>query len=325
MLQNQSKRLSVTLATVAVFALFGAPVASAQESAVYLDTIIKNPSPLLDQAPGREYKFLIDPAKTKSGIDEGFKDIWTQVQAAAKKQGFVVQEKEKNPLKVELGTKEYFDTKNDDLWKAGFLIRITDRFTKDGKPSGVARVTVKTANRDTKKVLSFPLDVVGVKNFKTDAEGGVGFGPGGKLREYFEKGANFQIPLAEIDTKTLGGFAKFVPDLLKSGLPANTPLVSKKAYSYRVKPGYVVLPGTEPCGVSMEAWTLSRDGAPILYDFSFGYGDIDFYNNHDLHAAGEAFMVKVVKKGLPQFYSTDLERWGGSKVRQLMNRPITGK
>ncbi len=101
------------------------------------------------------------------------------------------------------------------------------------------------------------------------------------------------MPAASLGARTLGDFGKFIPELLKIGLPANTKLVGNLAYSYRVKPGAVVLPEVGACGVSMEAWTKTKGGAPYVYDFSFGYGDVDFYAVREAHAVGERFMEAV--------------------------------
>lgn len=118
---------------------------------------------------------------------------------------------------------------------------------------------------------------------------------------------------------TLGDFGKYLPELLKLGLPADTALKSTKAYSYRVRPGAVILPGTAPSGVSMEAWSRTEGDAPFLYDFSFGYSDLDFYAVAATHAAGEQFMTKVLQQELGTLVSPDSGKWGGSKVRQMMN------
>lgn len=133
-------------------------------------------------------------------------------------------------------------------------------------------MTVKATDEDAVRCLSTPLVVVGAKG-KTEAEGNVGFGPQGLLREYIEKGSTFPVTLEQLGALTLGDFGKFMPELLKLGLPAGTKLVGTKAYTYRVKPGAILLPGTEPCGISMEAWAHKDGGKPFLMDFSFGYGD----------------------------------------------------
>ncbi|KAF0167150.1 MAG: hypothetical protein FD157_312 [Rhodocyclaceae bacterium] len=325
MFMSKLGKLAAVWATVAMTAFSaGSAVATEQLKAVYQKTIEAYPAPKLDDVSGREYKFLIDVTKTKPNMDEAFKDIWTQVKTAAAKRGFAVTEKESNPLKIEMSTKEYFDTKDQALWSKGYIIRITTRF-KDGKPNPDVSVAVKSVNEDVLRTLATPLAVVGVKKVKTEAEENIGFGPGGVLGGYIEKGSSFSVPLDSLGKFTLGDFGKYVPELLQLGLPAGTALLGTKAFSYRVKPGAIVLPGTEPCGVSMEAWSASEGSAPYLYDFSFGYGDLDFYAVAATHAAGEQFMIKVVQGDLRGLGGADGEKWGGSKVRKLMNRPIPAK
>ena len=288
---------------------------------LYATTIEKYPAPKLADVEGREYKILFDPSKTNPDMATAFKDLWGRIKSSAAKQGFKVNEKEKNPLAIEFSTKEYFDTKDQTLWNKGYLIRITTRY-KDGKPGDTVAVTVKSVLEDAEKALAVPLTVVGVDKSKTEAEENVGFGPDGTLRGYVEKGSTFSVPLASLGKFTLGDFAKYMPELTKLGLPADTALLSTKAYSYRIRPGAVVLPGTAPCGISMEAWSRTEGGAPFLYDFSFGYSDLDFYTVAETHAAGEQFMAKVLKEELGALTSPDSGKWGGSKVRQMMNRPI---
>lgn len=279
------------------------------------------PAPALEQVQGREYKFLIDPAQVKPGMDAAFVDIWQQVVRAAQQRGFTIDEKDKNAFKVDVSTKEYFDTPDQALWKAGYLIRISTNI-KDGKPDSNARVTVKAVNRDAATVLARALKVEGVDKAKIEAEDAIGFQAGAKLGQYIEKGASFNVPATALGARTLGDFAKHVPELAKIGLPASTKLKGTLVYSYRVKPGAVVLPGVGGCGVSMEAWSKTADGKPYLYDFSFGYGDIDFYAETEAHAVGERFMDVVFGDQLYKLQPADGEKWGGSKVRQLMNRPL---
>jgi hypothetical protein len=279
------------------------------------------PTPALEQVEGREYKFLIDPAQTRPKLDEAFVDIWQQVLRAAELRGFKVVQRDKDPFRIEFSTKEYFDTPEQALWKAGYLIRISTRYSGEQPESNVS-VTIKSINRDTAAVLARPLKVVGVEKFKTEAEDGVGFMPGGKLGQYVEKGSSFNVPATALGSRTLGDFGKFVPELLALGLPAGTKLVGTTAYSYRVKPGAVVLPEVGPCGVSMEAWSKTKGGAPYLYDFSYAYGDVDFYAVGEAHAVGERFLDAVFGDHLYRLQPANGEKWGGSKVRFLMNRPL---
>lgn len=298
-----------------------APALAAESIPVYQAMFKAYPAPALEQVQGREYKFLIDPAQTRPRLDEAFVDIWQQVLRAAEMRGFKVEQKDKDAFKIEFSTKEYFDTPEQALWKAGYLVRISTRYSGEQPESSVS-VTIKSVNRDTAAVLARPLTVVGVNKSKTEAEDGIGFVPGGKLGQYIEKGSSFNVSSSALGSRTLGDFGKFVPELLKLGLPASTRLVATTAYSYRVKPGAVVLPEVGPCGVSMEAWSRSKGGAPYLYDFSFAYGDVDFYAVGEAHAVGERFMDAVFGDHLYRLQPADGERWGGSKVRFLMNRPL---
>ena len=311
------------LLVAALVVASGVATAADEPKPLYAQTIAKYPAPTLENVGGREYKFLLDPAKTKGTPEEAFKDLWGQVKAGAAKWGFSVTEKEKNALKIEISTKEYFDTPDQALWGKGYLVRIATKY-KDGKPEETVSVTVKAIHDDALKTLATPLAVVDLKA-KTEAEGNVGPSPGGVLVEIIEKGSSFSVKPAELGAMTLGDFGKFMPELLKLGLPASTKLTGTKAWSYRVRPGAVVLPGTEPCGVSMEGWATKEGGAPYLYDFSFGYGDLDFYAIAETHAVGERFLVKVLQGEMAGVAMPDGEKFGGSKVRKLMNRPIPAK
>jgi len=302
-------------------AAIGASAIAAEPVQVYQAMIKKYPAPALAEVQGREYKFLIDPAQTKPKIDDAFVDIWQQVALAAERRGFKIDEKKKDAFKVELSTKEYLDTADQALWKAGYLIRLSTRY-KDDQPEPNVSVTVKSINRDIPGVLARPLAVAGVDKFKTEAEDSIAFLPGGNLGQYVEKGSSFTVPTATLGARTLGDFGKFIPELMKLGLPADTKLVGNLAYSYRVKPGAVVLPEVGACGVSMEAWTKTKGGAPYVYDFSFGYGDVDFYAVREAHAVGERFMEAVFADQLYKLQPKDGEKWAGSKVRFLMNRPL---
>lgn len=310
---------------VAALALAAPPAVSpsfAQTRPAYQQSIDRYPAPKLAEVDAREFKVLIDPAQTKPKIDEAFRDLWTRIKAAAAKQGLTVTEKAKDPLAIEFSTKEYFDTADQALWSRGYLIRVTTRY-KDGKPDPRVAVTIKSILDDAEKTLATPLAVVGVDKFKTEAEDNVGFVPGGALRGYVEKGSSFSVPLSALGRRSLGDFGRFVPELSKLGLPADTPLVGKKAYSYRVRPGAVVLPGTKPCGISMEAWSATKGGAPYIFDFSFGYDDIDFYALGTTHAAGEQFVIKLFKGELAGLGGPDGDKWAGSKVRKMMNQPVS--
>ncbi len=320
-----SRNVVTGLLLAALAAVPGVEAAAAEPAKpLYEKTIAKYPSPKLEDVGGREYKALFDPAKVGTNAKDGLKEIWEKVKASAAKNGFTVNEKAKSPLKLEFSTKEYFDTPGQDLWKKGLIVRVTQKF-KDGDPEPNVTLTVKSVLEDAIQAMAVPLTIVGGEKPKTEAEENVGMGPGGELRGYVEKGSTVTLPPAALGGKTLGELGKFFPDLLKTGLAADTKLVGTKAWSTRVRPGDIVLPGTEPCGVSMEAWSAKEGGAPYLYDFSYCYGDLDFYGVAATHAAGEKFLLTVVHGDLKDLGMPDNEKWGGSKVRKLMNRPIPAK
>lgn len=317
------KRIVSGLTALAlVLGCAGVAVAADEVKPLYVQTIQKYRAPVLDDVGGREYKFLLDPAKWKGKPEDAFKDVWKKVKAAAEKNGYTLTEKDKTPFKVELATKEYFDTADQLLWKAGYQLRVTNKWV-DGKPDTTVAVNVKAINEDARVAMAAPLAVKGGSKLKVEAEGNVGIGPGGQLREYIEKGATFNVGVDELGKMTLADFGKFVPELLTLGVPADAKLVDKKSYTYRVKPGAVVLPGTEPCGVSMEAFAEKEGGTPYLWDFSFAYSDVYFYDVAQVHAAGEQFLLKVLHGDLKDLAIPEAEKWGGSKVRKIWNRPIT--
>lgn len=73
----------------------------------------------------------------------------------------------------------------------------------------------------------------------------------------------------------------------------------------------------------MEGWALKEDGPIFLYDFSYGYEDLTLYESPETHANGEQFITKVLFKELGSIAFPDNGKWGGSKVRVFMKRPIT--
>jgi len=317
---------SVAIGFTAAFLLTatgGQTLAAADSKALYVRTLESYPAPKLNAVDGREYKILVDPAKTQPVMADAFQDLWTRVQSAAAKQGFTVRQKAKDPLKFEMYNKNYYDTSDQFLWSKGYLLRITQRF-KDGRPNPNVTVTVKSIHEDVLRTLATPLAVVGAKA-ELSGKDSVGFGPGGKLGSYIEKDVAFSVPRESLGNLTLGDFGRYMPELLALGRPSDTVLLETRVFTYKVKPGELVLAGVEPCGIEMEAWSAADGGVPFLYDISFSYDGIDMYAVSPAHAAGEQFMFKVVKGELAGLAGADSDKWGGSKVRKLFNRPISSK
>jgi hypothetical protein len=315
----RTRAVSRLLAACVALAAVGAATAADVPKPLYAWTIAKYPAPQLDAVGGREYKSLIDPAKTKGTPEEAFKDIWGRIEAAATRRGFTVTKKKKHPFRIEISTKEYVDTPEQALWGKGYLVRVTTKY-KGGKAGEIVAVTIKAIRADALETLETPLAVVGPAA-KTEAEGNVGPAAGGALVEIIEKGSTFSVKPASLGARTLGDFGKYVPELLALGLPATTPLTGTKAWSITVHPGAVVLAGTT-CGIAMEGWALREGEAPALYDLAYRCTAPDFYAAAETHAAGEKFFLEVVMGELSGLAMSDDARWAGSKVRKLMNRPV---
>jgi hypothetical protein len=314
------KKRTAPRLVVAFFVAAGGATAAEPPQALHLRTAAQYPAPLLQDVGAREYKFLIDPATVKGPPEEAFRAIWAKIKTAATKRGFDVTEKKKHPFRVENATKEYFDTPTQALWSNGYLVRVTTKST-DGKPDSSANVTVKSNRADARATLAAPLAVVATAS-KTEAEGNVGLAAGGGLVEIVEKGSSFRVAVASLGARTLGDFGKYVPELLALGLPATTPLAAAKAWSSSVHPGDVVLAGT-PCKIAMEGWSLREGEAPVLYDLAYRCSAPDFYAAGAAHAAGERFFFEVVMGELSGLASPDDAKWAGSKVRKLLNRPVS--
>jgi hypothetical protein len=179
---------------------------------------------------------------------------------------------------------------------------------------------VKAIHADALRTLAIPLQVLGVEA-TTESEGNVGLSRNDELGEYVEKGSSWRVDVDQLGSLTLGDFGKFMPELLKLGLPANTMLISTKVYAVHTKPGQIIFPGAEPFPVSLEGWSKTEGGPIFLFDISYRFNG-GYYTNAPSHTAGERFMTLVLQGALKEWTLPDSGRWGGSKVRDLLNHPL---
>jgi hypothetical protein len=315
--------LSHLVMSVALAALLGSACLPASAGdppkPLYVRMIEQYPAPALKVLSGREYKCLIDPASLPKDPKEAFDELWRRLEAASDKGGFKVtrSRKAKKPLKVEATIKEYLDTPGQELWRQGYLLRVT---TKAKKGAGNRTITVKAIHDDVRRTLATPLTVVGV-DARTEAEGNVGIGRNGQLSEYVEKGTSWSVSAEQLGSLTLGDFGKFMPELLKLGLPPTTQLVSTKVYAFSTKAGELAFPGTGAAPVALEAWSRTPGGEIFLFDLAYRFKG-DYYANSASEKAAEQFMTGVLYGDLKTLTLPGSGRWGGSKVRALMNRPV---
>lgn len=295
---------------------------------LFTDLVHSYPSPAFKEVNGREYKNLVKSKKDSKDMDEVFADLWETVKKKSEGAGYKVTEKAENPMKIEVSTKEYFDTKKQEIWKAGYLIRVSTKIV-DGKAQDVVNVTVKSIKENPLKTLSAKLEISKkcdeCEGVKVEAQENVSFFPGGDLDSYIEKGISFSVPEKALGNKNLADFGKFVPKLLKIGLPKKTHLVGTKAYATKVTPGAVELKGAGDSGIYFEAWSEKKGEKPFVIDFSFGYDSEDYYGSEKAHVDGEEFMLKVVKGELEDIIAKDSAKWAGSKVRLMMKRPVEAR
>ena len=286
--------------------------AVAKESYPHKTQIAKHPAPALETVQAREMKFLIDPAKVGDTPEQGLATIWKKVKTFAKKESIVLKEKSFDAHGFTYSTKVYYDTPKGDLAHLGYVVRITTKYLT-GKPASAA-LTVKFIDRD------HPERVFTSMPEEEDAavEENVGPAPGYTLDTYLEKSAKVDVDLNDIPI-TLADFTGLVPHLGTLGLDPKTRLKGVGAYSIRMKPGFVMLPGLPfPAGISMEAWLPVESGEhAFVYDFSFGYPTGDYYDMEKTHTTAENIIQKMYQQldqemGLPKN-----AEWRGSKVTYL--------
>jgi len=312
------KRLVITAALPGLMSTTGLPIRAADApQPLYQRMIQRYPAPALKDLSGREFKFLVDPTPFAKEPKAAFTELWQRVAAAAEKAGFATTSRKAGKApKVEATLKEYLDTPGQDLWKHGYILRVS---TKAKKGEDIRTITVKAIHEDALRTLATPLTVLGAKA-TVESEGNVGLGRDGRLSEYIEKGATWEVRVDQLGSLTLGDFGKFMPELLKFGLPPGTRLVGTRVYAVKSKPGQLVLPGVGAFSVSMEAWSRTEGGETFLLDLSYR-SEGGYYQYAPAHRAAERFMADVLCRDLKGLARPDSGKWGGSKVRVLLNRP----
>ena len=185
------KRLVITAALPWLTGMVGLPASAAgAQKPLYQSMIERYPAPALKDLTGREFKSLVDPTQLPKEPKEALAELWERFKAVSEKAGFsTISRKAGKPLKVETAVKEYLDTPGQDLWKHGYILRMT---AKTKKGDGNLTITMKAIHEDALRTLAAALTVVGA-DAKTESEGNVGIGPGGQLTEYVEKGSSWKV------------------------------------------------------------------------------------------------------------------------------------
>lgn len=274
----------------------------------------------LRRITSREFKFLVDPKYFATGREAGFKAVWEKVKAAATQNGFTITDGKKG-LKETLSIKEYFDTPDFKLRKAGFVIRVTTKTAK-GKPVYPFKLTVKELSPDNLyRILGSKLEVAKGYKIKPEIEENISISTDGSLNGYIESAWALKLKPEDIGARNLRDFGKFFPTLLTEGLPADTRLEPKRAFGYKVVPGTLHLDGGVDVDVEMEGWAAAADSAIYLGEVSFSLETPDYYAMAKVHAAAERFLQSCLGRDAAELKLANGERWAGSKVRFLLNLP----
>ena len=266
---------------------------------------------------GLEYKMALNPALFNTDKPKAsFKKLWDALSASASNNGFLLTRSEKD--KVRLRTRSYYDTDTLALRDAGFVVRITTNYKKDGSAKEGKRLTVKTSGKDPAFILGTSLDPVGIKG-EIAAEDHPYLDAQGNMGTRLEKSVNIrgdEKTFGDLDRPRLQQFSRFVPALANSGLAADTTLKPVNVCTYSTKMGTVDLAGVE-AEISFEAWTATWGGEPIALELSFSIDDQDYYSIPKVVAAGNEFYRKVLMQGLAHMKLPDGGKFSGSKLNLL--------
>ncbi len=272
------------------------------------------------QIASREFKFLVDPKFFANGREAGFKMVWEKVKAAGAKNGFTLVDGKKG-LKEAASTKEYFDTPDFKLRKAGYVVRVSTKYAA-GKPAYPFTLTVKEMAPDNLyRILGSKRAIAKGYKFQAANEENISISANGSLNGYIESAWEVKLKPEEIGARTLGDFGKLFPDLLTVGLPADTRLEPKTAFGYKVAPGILKLDGGVEVEIEMEGWAASWDGPVYLGEVSFSLDSPDYYAMPETHAAAERFLQFCLGRDGAELKLGNGERWAGSKVLFLLNLP----
>ncbi|MEN8140898.1 MAG: hypothetical protein ABFR97_06695 [Thermodesulfobacteriota bacterium] len=305
------KHLFITVAALMWLALTNG-MSVAKDSYPHKKQIAKHPEALAI-VEAREMKFLIDPAKVGTNPEKGLNKIWERVKKFAKKEGVNVEEKGFAHDGFTYSTKVYYDTAKGEISKKGYVVRITTKYI-GGKPA-TAALTVKFIDRD------HPERVFSAMEDDEDAsvEENVGPAKGYTLDTYLEKATKMDVDLNKVPV-TMADFSALIPHLETLGISPKAKLTGIGAYSIRMKPGFVHLPGMPfPATISMEAW-LPVDGESkeaFVYDFSYGFPTGDYYDMAATHSYAESMMQKLYKQLDKEMGLPSNAKWRGSKASYL--------
>ena len=244
-----------------------------------------------------EYKLLLNNEKFDD-YETGFKNYWSIVKTVANNNNIPVLENE-NPYKLKHKEVSFFDTKNLDLRKSGFLIRQKVGYKDDHKKPGF-EFGVKYGQSNPKDALSVDLTLAEgytPKYDKIELESDVVYNAisnGGRDIKY---SVSNSIKLDRAPEMTLGAFVKIYPAL---GALDVSPSTSLHLVGGVFAEEWMVVPGKLDFGdglfgrVDMTIWIVQNENGEVrIPEFSF---DHPFLENREYSKEAMARCTDFIDK-----------------------------
>ncbi len=222
-----------------------------------------------------EYKLLLNNEKFDD-YETGFKNYWSIVKTVANNNNIPVLENE-NPYELKHKEVSFFDTKNLDLRKSGFLIRQKVGYKDDHKKPGF-EFGVKYRQSNPKDALSVDLTLAQgytPKYDKIELESDVVYNAISNGERDIKYSVSNSIKLERAPEMTLGAFTKIYPSL---GALDLSPSASLHLVGGVSADEWMVVPGKLDFGdglfgrVDMTIWIIQTENGELrIPEFSFDH------------------------------------------------------
>jgi len=222
-----------------------------------------------------EYKLLLNNEKFDD-YETGFKNYWSIVKTVANNNNIPVLENE-NPYELKHKEVSFFDTKNLDLRKSGFLIRQKVGYKDDHKKPGF-EFGVKYRQSNPKDALSVDLTLAQgytPKYDKIELESDVVYNAISNGERDIKYSVSNSIKLDRAPEMTLGSFTKIYPSL---GALDLSPSASLHLVGGVSADEWMVVPGKLDFGdglfgrVDMTIWIIQTENGELrIPEFSFDH------------------------------------------------------
>ena len=244
-----------------------------------------------------EYKLLLNNEKF-GDYETGFKNYWSIVKTVANNNNIPVLENE-NPYELKHKEVSFFDTKNLDLRKSGFLIRQKVGYKDDHKKPGF-EFGVKYRQSNPKDALSVDLTLAQgytPKYDKIELESDVVYNAISNGERDIKYSVSNSIKLDRAPEMTLGSFTKIYPSL---GALDLSPSASLHLVGGVSADEWMVVPGKLDFGdglfgrVDMTIWIVqTENGEMRIPEFSF---DHPFLENREYNEEAMARCTDFIDK-----------------------------